>query len=160
METELAAYIEHLEQLHENIRDVLLGLSAEGLNWTPLAEDTHSLFQLAQHSAWNELWWIGTKLADRPFPYPWEGNEDLEGLGEDAADLLFWLDEAAATTNHVLGTLEPMALEEQRTISSDKGEEQRSVRWIILHVIEHYAEHIGQMCLLRQLWEATERGAG
>ena len=160
MTTELAAYIEHLEQLRENVRDVLLGLTAEGLNWTPLAEDTNSLFQLAQHSAWNELWWIGTKLADRPFPYPWEGNEDLEGTGEDAADLLFWLDEAAATTNDVLGNLEATALEEQRMLSSDNGEEQRGVRWIMVHVIEHYAEHIGQMRLLRQLWEATERGGG
>lgn len=155
MEKELTAYIQHLEQLRENIRDVLLGLTAEGLNWVPLAEDTHSLFQLAQHSAWNELWWIGTKLADRPFPYSWEGNEDLEGTGEDAADLLFWLDEAAATTNDVLSHLKATALEEQRMLSSDKGEEQRSARWIILHVIEHYAEHIGQMRLVRQHWEAT-----
>ena len=154
MEIELTAYIEHLAQLREHIRDVLLGLTAEGLNWTPLPEDTNSLYQLTQHTAWNELWWIGTKLAERPFPYSWEGNEDLEGTGEDAADLLFWLDEAAAATNGILGNLEPTALNEQRTLSSDTGEEQRSVRWIILHVVEHTAEHIGQMRLTRQLWEA------
>jgi hypothetical protein len=28
------------------------------------------------------------------------------------------------------------------------------VRWCILHVIEHYAQHLGHMQLTRQLWLA------
>jgi uncharacterized damage-inducible protein DinB len=153
MNAEITSYMEWLDRQREEVRQLLLGLTAEQLNWMPLPQATNSVYQLAQHIAWNELWWIGTKLAGRPFPYPWEGNEDLEGSGEDAADLLFWLDQAATTTADVLGGLEPSALDHTRTLTGSEGTNQRSVRWILVHVVEHNAEHLGQIRLTLQLYE-------
>ena len=123
-----------------------------------MPEATNSIYNLAQHSAWVELWWIGSVAGRQPFPYPWEGNEELEGQGEDAADLLFWLDEAATLSHAVLGGLHDEQLDELRTRTRANGQqEQFSGRWIVVHTIEHYAEHLGQMRLTRQLWEARAR---
>jgi uncharacterized damage-inducible protein DinB len=146
-------YLQQLAELREAVRDVLLGLPKEGLNWKPLPEEANSIYVLAKHSAWVEEWWIGCFLGRQPERD--DRADDLEGTGEDAADLLFWLDEAATTSKSVIEQLRPEELEEMRTRTrSDGSEEQLSCRWTIVHTIEHYAEHIGQMRLTRQLWEA------
>ena len=160
MADEITFYLTWLDQMRQAVRDALLGLDAEGLNWRPLPTETNSAYNLAQHSAWVELWWIGSVTAQRPFPYPWEGDEELEGQGEDAADLLFWLDEAATSSKAVLEALTPDQLSETRPRSrADGSTDMVSVHWAIVHTIEHYSEHIGQMRLTRQLWEAQGRQA-
>ena len=151
--SETGLYLQQLKELREAVREVLFGLPAEGLNWTPLPEETNSIYVLAKHSAWVEEWWIGCVLGRQPERD--DRADDLEGTGEDAADLLFWLDEAATTSKSVIEQLRPEDLEETRTRTrADGSEEQISGRWTIMHTIEHYAEHIGQMRLTRQLWEA------
>ena len=158
MTSEIDSYLSWLEAMRQNVRDALLGLDADGLNWKPLPAETNSVYNLAQHSAWVEQWWIGSVLAGQTFPYDWSDDQDLKGQGEDAADLLVWLDEAATVSKATLESLTPSALDELRTRTrADGSEEQLSVRWIIVHTIEHYAEHIGQMRLTRQLWEAEQR---
>ncbi len=155
---EIDFYRERLDDLRQKLRDALLGLSADGLNWKPLAEGANSVYNLAQHSAWVEQYWIGFVLGQHPGGRVWEGDEDLEGQGEDAADLLFWLDEAATVSQEVLGELHDEQLDELRSRTrADGRQEQFSGRWIVVHTIEHYAEHLGQMYLTRQLWEAQAR---
>lgn len=154
MSDEIAFYVAHLEGMRQAVRDVLLGLTADGLNWRPLPAGTNSLYNLAQHVAWVEQWLIGHELGGVPFPHDWSQGQDLAGSGEDPADLLFWLDEAATTTGDVLRRLEPGALDGKRTRTEDGVERTRSLRWFVVDAIEHYAEHLGQMRLTRQLWEA------
>ena len=158
MTPEIQRYTDWLDSMREAVRQALRGLDADGLNWKPLPSGTNSVYNLAQHCAWVEQWWIGTVLAGAPFPRSWVGDEELEGRGDDAAELLFWLDEAATTSRAALEALEPGALDEQRVQRRDDGSDRTlSVHWIIVHTIEHYAEHIGQMRLTRQLWEAQKR---
>jgi len=53
----------------------------------------------------------------------------------------------------VLSSLTEAQLDENR-----KWQDQMvSVRWCILHVIEHTAQHIGHMQLTRQLWIANSK---
>lgn len=154
MTNEIHFYIEQLRERRQSVRDLLLGLTEEGLNWRPLAEGTNSIYALAKHAAWVEEWWIGTVIGQHPRGRAWEGDEDLEGHGEDAADLLFWLDEAATISEQVLSALDPPALDEERSVPRRDRSQSVSCRWAIVHTVEHYAEHVGQMRLTRQLWEA------
>ena len=154
MSDEIDFYVAHLDGLRQRVRDVLLGLTADGLNWKPLPAGTNSVYNLAQHVAWVEQWLIGHELGGRSFPYDWSQGQDLSGSGEDAADLLVWLDEAATVTADVLSHLEPGALDETRRRIEDGIERTRSLRWLVVDTIEHYAEHLGQMRLTRQLWES------
>lgn len=152
---EITLYLGQLAQLRQAVREALLGLAGDALNWRPLPEETNSLYNLAQHCAWVEQWWIGCVLGKQPVPYTWTDNEDLEGQGEDSADLLFWLDEAATTTRAVLETLQPEDLDGLHPVRRPSAPEKHYAgRWTIVHTIEHYAEHMGQMRLTRQLWEA------
>lgn len=160
MADESTFYLTWLDEMRQAVRDALLGLDAAGLNWRPLPAETNSVYNLAQHCAWVELWWIGSVAGQRPFPYPWEGDEELEGQGDDAADLLFWLDEAATTSKAVLGGMTHADLQDTRTRTRADGSISTvSVHWTVVHTIEHYSEHIGQMRLTRQLWEAQGRPA-
>jgi hypothetical protein len=154
MKSEIETYLETLSQQRQHVRDVLLGLTAEGLNWKPLSANTNSVYNLAQHVAWVEQWKIGHEAGGRPFPHDWSHGEDLNSEGEDAADLLFWLDEAATTTTDVVGSLQSDTLDVLRTTTEDGVEPNQPLRWFFVQVIEHYAEHLGQMYLTRQLWEA------
>jgi hypothetical protein len=154
MSQEIDFYLTHLDHVRQAVRDVLLGLTADGLNWKPLPAGTNSVYNLAQHVAWVEQWVIGHELGERPFPHDWSQGQDLAGSGEDAADLLFWLDEAATTTGTVLASLERGALDGTHTKDEAGVEVIRPIRWFIVDIIEHYAEHLGQMRLTRQLWEA------
>ena len=154
MSDEIDFYVTHLDGLRQAVRDVLLGLTADGLNWKPLSADTNSVFNLAQHVAWVEQWLIGHELGGRSFPNDWSQGQDLSGSGEDAAELLVWLDEAATVTADVLSHLEPGALDETRRRIEDGIERTRSLRWLVVDTIEHYAEHLGQMRLTRQLWQS------
>jgi hypothetical protein len=157
MNNEIDFYLEHLSEKRQAVREVLLGLTADGLNWKPLPAGTNSIYNLAQHVAWVEQWQIGHELGGRPFPHDWSQGQDLKGSDEDAADLLFWLDEAATMTASVFADLEPGVLDSIRSVTEDGVERSVPQRWFILEVIGHYAEHLGHMHLTRQLWEAQAR---
>ena len=154
---ELELYRVLLDDHRTAVRQVLLGLSADGLNWRTLPGETSSIYNLAQYCAWIESWLIGWRAGGRPFPYDWSENQDLRSAGEDAADLLFWLDEAAAASEQVLTRLTGAMLDAPDEPASGQDAKPRTRRWAIVHAIEHYAEHIGQMRLTRQLWEARDR---
>ncbi len=153
----IPTYRRFLDSQRDAVREVLLGLDAGGLNWRPLGEGSSSIYNLAQHCAWVETWLIGFVAGGRPFPYDWSENQDLLGSGEDAADLLFWLDEAATTTEQVLAELDQELLDIARQEDPSAHGEPQTRRWAIVHAIEHYAEHLGQMRLTRQLWESRRR---
>ncbi|MBA3944116.1 MAG: DUF664 domain-containing protein [Herpetosiphonaceae bacterium] len=157
MESEITTYTRLLDRMREDVREVLLGLYGAGLNWRPLPTDTNSVYALAQHSAWVEDWWIGSVAARAPFPHNWDNDEDLASSGDDPADLLVFLDQAAVRTAAFFATLDPDELGARRErIRRDGSVDTRSVRYCIVHTIEHYSEHIGQMRLTRQLWEAGQ----
>lgn len=157
MPRENSNYVKWLEDMRQAVRDVLLGLDERGLNWRPLPERTNSIFNLAQHCAWVERWQIGTMVGGQEFPYDWSHNEDLQGSGEDAADLLFWLDEAATASRQILERLPSARMDETRMVERGGIQQEVTLRWFVVHTIEHYSEHIGQMRLTRQLWEAQAR---
>lgn len=150
MNTEISWYIERLEQLRDDVRQVLLGLDSDGLNWKPIPDTTNSIYMLAQQCVRVEQAWISQDMTG----YAWLGTEDLEGVAEDAADLLFWLDEAATATACALASLDSAALDKPMVVKRNSDEFQRMPRSIIVHVIEQYAERLGTMRLMRQLWEA------
>ena len=156
MTNEVQVYLSRLEAMRQSVREVLLGLAEEGLNWKPLPTGANSVYNLAQHVAWVEQWQIGHQIAGQPFPYDWSAGQDLLGQGEDAADLLFWLDEATTTTLAILETMTAEEMDADRLVDDNGSEREVAVRWFVVHTIDHYAEHLGQMRLTRQLWEARQ----
>ncbi len=148
---EINAYLEELNVLRGKVLQTLEDLTPEAWNWTPLENDANSLFVLATHMIGSEHGWIfeilgeGDKTRNRP--------AEFTARAIDLGELHARYARVAAETTAVL---------ENRTASDLAGTRHRegygdiSERWIILHIIAHYGEHLGQMYLTRQLWEKTK----
>ena len=145
---ELQESTEHLRVLRAKIFETLDGLDAEALNWSPTRENTNSLYVLAAHCIGSEHGWMfeilgrGEKTRNRPAEFLARGN-DLSALRAE-------YERVTQETEMLLAT---RTAEDLLTMRARTNLGEVSERWIVLHVIEHYSEHLGQMYLTRQLWE-------
>lgn len=145
---EIETYLERLNGLRSEIWQELEGLIPEGLNWKPLANETNSLFVLATHSLGAEHGWIGETIGREPKTRVREQEFFAAGSGID--DLRERFEANARESERILLGMTEKDLNEKRETT---GHGVVTVRWAIIHVIEHYAEHLGQIRLTRQLWE-------
>ncbi len=148
MLSEVSNYLEHLTALRSEMWQTLEGLDTEALNWTPLPQGTNSLFVLATHSLGAEHGWIAEIIGGEP-PTRVRAQEFL-AHGESLTELHTRFEAVARESERILPALIENDL--NRTHAHEPYGTV-TVRWIIIHIIEHYAEHAGQMSLTRQLWE-------
>ncbi len=155
---EVEGYIQELRDLRAEVLTWCDGLSADALNWRPVAKpvtDTNSIYVMVAHLVGSEAWWIhqiigGTDVQrDRPAEFAASGD-DLTALRERMTAV-------AQRSEAVLRGLSAADLSAMRDTTLGK----HNVRWCILHVVEHTARHSGHVELTRQLWESmrVERGA-
>jgi uncharacterized damage-inducible protein DinB len=147
---EVENYLVILSELHAQVIKIMEGLPREALDFKPLLGDgehaTNSMGALAVHLAGSEAYWAKEVIGGRPIIRDREA--EFKAAGSGFADLKAALEAAAKETEAIFSSLAPMQLEEMRK-SRDRSV---SVRWAILHLIEHYALHLGHMQLTRQLW--------
>ena len=147
---ELEHYLQMIEDLRGQVGELLAGLPAEALNWRPIEGDddhaTNSLAVLAAHIAGAEHFWITQVVGGRPVTR--DRDAEFAAQATNATELRRRLDETGSTTREVLSALREMDLDGTREV---KGRTV-SVRWCILHVIDHTALHLGHMQLTYQLW--------
>lgn len=150
MHPEAESYLTLLDDLRGQVRNLISGLSAEALNWRPIAGSeehaTNSLAVLATHVAGAERFWIAEVVGGLPPTRDRDAEFQAQASGED--ELTRLLERAAGETQQVLSTLGAADLEEVRQARGRTI----PVRWCILHVIDHTALHLGHMQLTYQLW--------
>ena len=149
--SETRTYIERFRELRGDVLKTLDGVGAAGLNWKPTRKDTNSLFVLATHLIGSERGWIHQVVGQRAVER--DRNAEFRARGPSAEGLREAFDAVARTSDEILSALTPAELDVERT--GNYGP--HSVRWCILHMIEHYSEHSGQMSLTRQLWEEEQK---
>ena len=125
-------------------------LPAEALNWRPVDgpadHSTNSLAVLALHVAGAEHFWIAEVIGRHP---PTRDREaEFVQQVDDWAKLTGRLEQVGRQTREVLSGLADAELGDLRA-ARDKHV---SVRWALLHVIDHTALHLGHMQLTYQLW--------
>lgn len=145
-------YLEILRARRADVLNVLNGLSEDALNWHPLSNDTNSIYALAVHCLGAERKWIHEIVGGRKI----ERDRDAEfrALATNPRSLRAQYDATANESEEILARL---ILTELETTRQAMRYGEQSVRWCILHVIEHYNEHLGQMWLTRQLWESQPK---
>ena len=150
MLTELDNYLQRIEDLCGQVRALIADLPAEALNWRPTesVEDhaTNSLAVLAAHVAGAEHFWVAEVIGGRPTTRDRDAEFRLEVVG--ASELIRRFDALQAETREVFSTLTVADLEGTREARGKTV----SVRWGILHVIDHTALHLGHMQITYQLW--------
>jgi uncharacterized damage-inducible protein DinB len=148
--TELENYLQRIEDLRRQIGELVAELPAEALNWRPIEGDdehaTNSVAVLTAHVAGAERFWIAEVIGH----YPPTRDRDAEFATQvrDTSDLLRRLEEVGAETQVVFSTISEADLDGTREVRGQTV----SVRWGILHVIDHTALHLGHMQITYQLW--------
>lgn len=154
MTPEITSCLNLIEDLRGQVGDLIVGLPANALNWRPVEgiddHATNSLAVMASHIAGAEHFWIheviGRQLPTRDRP------AEFETVVGGPAPLLEKLNQTGQETQRIFSTLTAADLDEDRQV---EGREV-SVRWAILHVIDHTALHLGQMQLTYQLWHGGQ----
>ena len=150
MSTELANYLERLEDLRGQVSALVADLPAEALNWRPIEDSeehaTNSLAVLAAHTAGAEHFWIAEIVGGRPATRNREA--EFATRASSSAEMVRLLENTARETREVFRTL----------TDADLGDTRRPdgrtvpVRWCLLHVIDHTSLHLGHMQVTYQLW--------
>ncbi|WP_418063842.1 DinB family protein [Pimelobacter simplex] len=116
---------------------------------------------MLKHLAYVEDWWFGVTLAGAPPTPPfekvdWRRNRDWDwtSAADDEPDELRELLRAAIRRSDAIldGVTDLDALAARRQRRTGAG---ISVRWILLHMVEEYARHLGHADLLREAVDGT-----
>jgi uncharacterized damage-inducible protein DinB len=146
MTAEIQTLIERFRDMRGIMFKTMDGLNSDGLNWKPTRRDTNSLFVQATHLAGSERHWIhhviGKQTIQRDRP------AEFRARGDDIAALRATFAEIAPVSEAILKQLSTADLDAVRETNHGPS----SLRWCVLHLLEHYAEHVGQMSLTRQVW--------
>ena len=156
MPPELASYLQMIEDLRGQVRDLIANLPAEALNWHPLdvSEEhaTNSLAVLAAHIAGAEHFLIGEGVGN--LPPSRDRDAEFATRAASAAELVDLLERVGEETRQVCSALSAPDLDGTREVQGRTV----PVRWCILHVIDHTALHLGHMQLTYQLWMGGQSG--
>ena len=136
--------------MHRQVGELIADLPSEALNWRPIEGDgehaTNSLAVLAAHVAGAEHFWIAEVIGSHPSTRDRDG--EFATQVPDASELLRRLEESGTETRAVFSTVSKADLDGTREARGRTV----SVRWCILHVIDHTALHLGHMQITYQLW--------
>ena len=110
------------------------------------------MYATANHTILSQYWWIQENLnlvkieRNRPaeFTAQSDGMENLQALYRNVENL----------TRDILETISEDETQSLRKVN----QRQVTVEWVVLHVIEHTALHLGHMQLIKQLWENEMKG--
>jgi uncharacterized damage-inducible protein DinB len=132
------------------------GLTAAQLAARPVSTSALSLLGLVRHMAENERIWFRFRFAgedirrlywsqDQP-----QGEIDLAAPGSAEADFAIYATEVAEARMTVSGR----ALDET-FVYGTRGQPERDLRWVYVHMIEEYARHNGHADLIRELIDGS-----
>jgi uncharacterized damage-inducible protein DinB len=147
---ELANYQQRIEDLRGQMIDLVAGLPAGALNWRPIEGQgdraANSLAGLAAHSTGAERFWVAEVVGGRPSSRDREKEFAQEAASSE--EVIRWLEQTAQQTRGILSSMSDADLGETRHVEGHT----LTVRWCLLHVVDHTALHLGHMQVTRQLW--------
>ena len=150
MEAEVQGYLTEFGILKEQIREAIQNLNDEAVNWRPLPKDTNSIYALLCHLVGSEENWVRQVIGRESIDRDREAEFRASGHISEIVDR--W-ERVSKISENILNNLSSSQLGESRTVTRTTGVFSCNVRWCILHIISHYAIHLGHIQLTRQLWE-------
>ncbi|MBF6613564.1 MAG: DUF664 domain-containing protein [Chloroflexi bacterium] len=160
---QLGRYVAQMSEVRSDLKREVAGLSIEQLDWHP-DEQTESIGTLLLHLDAVEWSWIHEDVLGR-------ASEEYTGNWSEAMpirlsvpqvtgrSLTWYFEKLDATRERTLAILRGFSdADLSRFVGEGEprpGEEKRSrlytIDWVIWHIIEHEATHVGQIELLRRL---------
>jgi hypothetical protein len=136
------------------LRQAIMGLPVEGLNWRPGNDDTNPIAVLVVHALQSTRSWLAVAVG-APLPER-DRNAEFLTVAESGEALMGFVDRLDVDLRALLEsvvTYDPAAQRVSHTRSSTGEAEVVSGAWALLHAVEHLSEHVAHAQLTRQLWE-------
>ncbi len=154
MPTECEDYAAVFDRYRQYFSLVLEVLPPEALNWRPpvraegeaLASNTPAA--IVAHAAGAQRYWIGEVIGGEPAQR--DRDAEFRTAVTDAAPLTTLLNATTGRVQAVLAGLAPADLEQTVVYVGETITRRR----LIVRMLTHTAEHLGELMLIRQLWEA------
>lgn len=122
----------------------------------PLVPSGTSLLGLVKHLAWVEDWWFSDFIGGERPEYPWSDTDpdaDFRIEADDSIESVTQLyAEAVARSNAVIDAAESL------DVLGARENQQKSLRWVLMHMIEETARHAGHADIVRELIDGATGG--
>jgi uncharacterized damage-inducible protein DinB len=157
--TGIGYYLSGMEEVREQVRAAVKDIPVEPLG-KPAFLGAHSIGALVLHIGEAEWWWMQCNVAghqlteeDAKAPY-WDVLDEPEGFAKKGFTAEFCLQELDKIRNQTRDLLFGYAEKDlERIISVERlgGIHDHSLRWILHHLIDHEAQHKGQILMLKRI---------
>ncbi len=157
---QIGFYLAGLEEVRNQMREAVKDLSNEE-NSRNLIPGVHSIGQLILHCGEAEWWWIHCVVAEKRLDEEeakreahWDVllDEDFTSKGYSAEFCIAEIGKITARSKGVLESLQDHDLGRYFGWEKDDGTRiEKSLRWILHHLIDHEAQHKGQILMLKRL---------
>ena len=142
-------------------RSILLwkldGVSEEDAR-RPLVSSGTSLLGVVKHMAWVEQWWFVEFIGGGSPDYPWSDDDPDADFriedGETIAGICDLYADSVSKANGVIANAESLDVTGSLA-SGEPDRQQRSLRWVLVHMIEETARHAGHLDIIRELIDDT-----
>jgi uncharacterized damage-inducible protein DinB len=146
METYFQTIYDYFLRLHEDARQVVMGVSQEKLDWSP-GEGVNSMAVLVVHMAAAERFWVGDVALGEPSNRDRAAEFEVGGLSLD--ELLARL---LSSESYLAEALAQLALEDLNAVRiSPRNGKEVTVGYCLAHALAHTALHVGHLQLMKQL---------
>jgi uncharacterized damage-inducible protein DinB len=151
----VADYYAMMEKTREKLIRRVQGLEVRHLDFTPYPDRIESIGTLLLHIAAVEWSWVFQDIGGQEMDYEkWKYGFALrEGIPQiQGKDISFYLERLNEVRDAVFMKLKSLPGNElERLIEVD--DDIVSIEWILFHLVEHEAIHIGQVSVLLRLME-------
>jgi uncharacterized damage-inducible protein DinB len=152
-------YLSGMEEVRAQLAEAVAGMSPEQIG-RPAVAGAHSIAALVLHIGEAEWYWIqcvvsGNEVTDtiRNSAY-WDALEDPASFSQKGYSAEFCLNEIEKIrqqTRETLAKFDDAQLDHVVTFLKRGQTQELSLRWILHHLIDHEAQHKGQILLLKRL---------
>jgi uncharacterized damage-inducible protein DinB len=154
MDPLIARYAEYLKKGRKTLLNTVADVSHDELHFTANGV-LNSIAMLLKHAESAEWFLIHNLIAGDP---PLERKtKPFEAGEEKLEDLVSALEKSLARTMQILADLPEDKLLTEKEIRLSSGPATVTYEWGILHTLEHEAQHIGQIILLKKLARAQSK---
>ncbi|MDQ7843406.1 MAG: DinB family protein [Armatimonadota bacterium] len=151
MDPLLTPYLEHLDQLHQDIYEAVEPLSDEAINWRH-PHLSNSIGVLLRHIAGSERYWIVQTVGGTAVARDREAEFGRERLAK--APLVADLRRAHQEARGVLEGLSASDLSRPLQLSFRGKTRTVTAQWALQQSLQHTAYHLGQIQLFKKMAES------
>jgi uncharacterized damage-inducible protein DinB len=145
---------DQLQARHRELLTALEELPPEAYDWKP-APEMNSMAVLIFHLTGGERYWIGDVVKGEDSHRDRDAEFKVSGLTREA--LKQRVNDLEAYEKSVLDEMKMEQLEEERM--SPRHQKTYSVAWGLMHALEHTAEHVGHIHVMKDLWKQNKQGS-